>query len=72
MISPLTDEHYRILEAARDGRLRCNAAGRWIIDGENVRPERKARETCLNRMLISPWPNPVRITTKGLRELANR
>lgn len=64
-------EEVRILRAAADGRLRMNAAGRYVIDGE-ARPERKAREKLLHRLEFISWPlgGIVDITSEGRAALA--
>lgn len=48
-------ERLRILRAARDGRLRINHHGRYVIDGER-RPDRKQREYLLHRRGAITWP----------------
>lgn len=66
-------EEMRILRAARDGRLRLNEHGRYVIDGE-PRPSRKERE----RLLRYDWIYrvagrncPVEITATGRGALDN-
>jgi hypothetical protein len=47
----LSEEHFRILRAVRDGRIVPNDSGRYVIDGE-PRPNRKAREQLVKRHMI--------------------
>ncbi len=62
----LTDEHYRILRAAADRRLRTNRAARWTIAGE-ARPDRKSRERLKARGLIDyPQIEPAAPKMAGL------
>jgi hypothetical protein len=49
-------EVLRILRAARDEKLRINRAGRYTIDGEKKRPDRRLREKLLYAGLIT-WPS---------------
>ena len=45
-------ERLRILRAARDGRLKVNEYGRYVIDGER-RPDRRIREQLQQQEEIS-------------------
>ncbi len=79
MSTALTDEHYRILRAAADYRLRSNSAGRWVIFGE-PRPDRKSRERLTARGLIGYGKlesgridyDSLTLTDKGREALAAR
>jgi hypothetical protein len=53
----LTAERLRILRAARDGRLRRNDAGRYIIAGA-ARPDRRVRAALTGSGLLG-WPERV-------------
>lgn len=48
-------ERLRILRAARDGRMKVNQAGRYVIDYEQ-RPDRKVREALMQQGFIT-WPS---------------
>jgi hypothetical protein len=68
----LNDEQRRILRAAREGRLRVNEHGRYIILNEK-RPSRREREQLLYERHAITWPrrgdNRVSITDEGIRLL---
>ncbi len=66
-------EKLRILRAADEGRLYINRAGRYVIDGDDKRPERKVRESLMHSAFIL-WPcdgNVCRITIPGRMALAH-
>lgn len=65
----LSDEQFRILKAAADGRLKLNEHFSYIIEGE-ARPDRREREKLQKRGLLSrPCPGEPIFTEKGLDAL---
>lgn len=65
---PLTEEHFRILQAAFEGRLKTNLRFRWIIRGESVPDYRSRRQLIdyLDRITLD------RLTDMGIRALTER
>jgi hypothetical protein len=76
MSAPLNDEHLRILAAVRDGRLRVNEHGRYVIDGAS-RPRRREREHLVKRRLIVREPiwsmsrRPYFLAQRGVEALSS-
>lgn len=68
------EERRRILRACAEGRLLVNDSGRYVIDGEKKRPDRKVREKLMyHDPPFINWPawtmRHCTLTTDGRGEL---